>query len=292
MIDLTPLDVRNKRGDFRRAMRGYEPDEVNTFLELVAERLENLVRENLQLRERTENLASQVDTQAGREKAVQEALVTAQELRADIRTAAEREAELTLSEARSAAKRILTEAEGEAKNKARDIEERIEQGKDALEDLERTRLRFLKNFRQLLQRELDVVEMEVSRIPEKEDSPIDLDLGARRREQQRASEARAAQEQATKVDTTEPSAVHEEEPRTSEPVSASSAPDPTDQAVADLEAMREALATAATDIGRLAPESEAEQAVGDAEASEDHELFALPDIPSGGEGRREDPRRG
>ena len=39
MIDLTPLDVRSKRGDFRRILRGYEPQEVDTFLELVAERL-------------------------------------------------------------------------------------------------------------------------------------------------------------------------------------------------------------------------------------------------------------
>ena len=47
MIDLTPLDVRNKRGDFKRAMRGYEPHEVDLFLEMVADRLEALVRENL-----------------------------------------------------------------------------------------------------------------------------------------------------------------------------------------------------------------------------------------------------
>jgi len=282
MIDLTPLDVRNKRGDFRRAIRGYEPDEVNTFLELVAERLEHLVRENLQLRERTENLASQVDTQAGREKAVQEALVTAQELRADIRTAAEREAELTLSEARAAAKRILTEAEAEAKNKTKDVEQRIEQGRDALEDLERSRLRFLKNFRQLLQRELDVIEMEVSRIAEREDAPIDLDLGGRRRR----DESPAAEER------TESTSVQEGSTAASELEAADAAADSMNRAVADLEAMREALATAATDIGRLAPETDVEPPSGDGTAPDDRELFALPDIPTGGDERREDPRRG
>ena len=56
MIDLTPLDVRNKRGDFKRLMRGYDPQEVDIFLELVAERLEGLVRENLQLKDRTATL--------------------------------------------------------------------------------------------------------------------------------------------------------------------------------------------------------------------------------------------
>ena len=49
MIDLTPLDVRNKRGDFKRLMRGYDPQEVDVFLEMTADRLEVLVRENLQL---------------------------------------------------------------------------------------------------------------------------------------------------------------------------------------------------------------------------------------------------
>ena len=29
MIDLTPLDVRNKRGDFRKSMRGYEVQDVD-----------------------------------------------------------------------------------------------------------------------------------------------------------------------------------------------------------------------------------------------------------------------
>ena len=45
MIDLTPLDVRKKRGDFGKRLRGYDPQEVDTFLELVAERMEVLVQE-------------------------------------------------------------------------------------------------------------------------------------------------------------------------------------------------------------------------------------------------------
>ena len=52
MIDLTPLDVRKKKGDFSRALRGYETAMVDEFLELAAERMEELVRENASLRER------------------------------------------------------------------------------------------------------------------------------------------------------------------------------------------------------------------------------------------------
>jgi len=180
MIDLTPLDVRNKRGDFDKNLRGYDPQEVDTFLELVAERLEELVMENLQLRERTEGLQKQVDSQSGREKAVQEALVTAQELRSEMKNQAQREAELILGEARTEARRLVAEAEAEVRTLLRDAEGRLEDGRQALEELERRRMRFLKAFRQLLERELDVCEVEEDREP-LEIKAIDLDLGGGRR---------------------------------------------------------------------------------------------------------------
>ena len=112
MIDLTPLDVRNKRGDFKKKLGGgYDPQEVDTFLELVADRLEDLVRQAMLDRERLSALEKQVSSQSGRERAVQEALVTAQELRADIKGSAQREAELILAEAQAEARRQLAEAE-------------------------------------------------------------------------------------------------------------------------------------------------------------------------------------
>lgn len=175
MIDLTPLDVRNKRGDFKKNLRGYDAQEVDTFLELAAERLEQLVMENLRLRERTDALQSQVESQSGREKAVQEALVTAQELRSEMRGQAERESEIILAEARAEARRIATEAETQARTLLRDAERRLEEGTSGLEELERRRKRFLRSYRQLLEREMDVVLVEEERAP-LEETPIELDL--------------------------------------------------------------------------------------------------------------------
>lgn len=149
MIDLTPLDVRNKRGDFRKALRGYDPEEVDVFLELVADRLEAVVRDNIQMRERTEQLQEQVNSSTGRERAVQEALVTAQELREDIRGQAQREAELIIQEAQAQARQRI--AEGERK---------LEALNDAMVEVERRRLRFLKGFRQFLERELDGIDVQ------------------------------------------------------------------------------------------------------------------------------------
>ena len=94
MIDLTPLEVRKKKGDFRRIMRGYDPALVDDFLDLVADRLEELVRENLMLNERAGKQDHQVGEYRDREKALTEALVSAQQMREEIRKQSAREAEV------------------------------------------------------------------------------------------------------------------------------------------------------------------------------------------------------
>lgn len=189
MIDLTPLDVRNKRGDFKKIMRGYDPEQVDVFLEIVADRLEVLVRETLHLRERTQALEEQVSQQSERERAVQDALVSAQGLRADIEAQSQREAEHILREAQGEAKqllanaeaevrRMLLEADEEVRNRLRGIERRVDQASTSLEELERGRIRFLKEFASLLDREREVVRVELDRTPFDERA-IDMDLGGR-----------------------------------------------------------------------------------------------------------------
>jgi DivIVA domain-containing protein len=184
MIDLTPLDVRKKRGDFRRGLRGYDPEEVDTFMDLVADRFEELVRENLSLSEKAESLEAQLQALASRESAVQEALVTAQKLREDVqdqslrdaerlREEAIREAGLQKAEAESEIARRLGEVETEIARRLGEAEGLIRERQHALEDLERSRQKFLKSFRGLLERELDGVEVEEARRP-LEDTPLDL----------------------------------------------------------------------------------------------------------------------
>lgn len=160
MIDLTPLDVRKKKGDFAKTMRGYDPQEVDHFLELVAERLEELVRETMTLRERVEGLEVRVRDQDGREKAVQEALVTAQALREEMKEQAKREAELVRREAEGAAQLIRDR-----------VERFIEERRGELRTLSRARARFLAAFRTLLERQMDVLWAEEASPP-----PLDVDL--------------------------------------------------------------------------------------------------------------------
>ena len=154
MIDLTPLDVRKKRGDFGKGLRGYDPQEVDTFLELVAERMEVLVKENLAFRGTIDELGKKVGIQEGREQAIQDALVTAQELRQDVKKQARREAKLLEREAQGRIKAMIAESE-----------KLLADHRTALKELERQRERFLKAFRTLLEREMDTVEVEFGRAP-------------------------------------------------------------------------------------------------------------------------------
>lgn len=155
MIDLTPLDVRKKKGDFARAMRGYDPARVDEFLELAAERMEELVRENASLAARLEGLSASVGEYRDRERALNEALVSAQQLREEMRGQAEREAELVLREARAQGERIVEEAKRQVLTAA-----------EALRRVQGQRTRFLRLFRALVERQMGEIEEEEGRFRE------------------------------------------------------------------------------------------------------------------------------
>lgn len=108
---LTPLDIRSQ--EFTRALRGYDRNQVNEFKLAISEELERLLRDRAQYEERLRGLQEQLRTFRDRERAMNEALVAAQELRVDSRAQAEREAELMLREARMEAERILERARQE-----------------------------------------------------------------------------------------------------------------------------------------------------------------------------------
>lgn len=109
MIDetfhLTPLDVR--RYEFGRSLRGYDPERVDQFREQVADELERLGRINTDLEAKARGFHDQLKTFRERDKALNEALVSAQQLRSEMKDQAERESELILREARAEAARII-----------------------------------------------------------------------------------------------------------------------------------------------------------------------------------------
>lgn len=102
---LTPLDVR--RFDFRTALRGYEREHVDQFREQVATELERLGRLNSELDTRARTFGEQLKNFKERDAAINEALISAQQLRSQMKEQAEKESELILREARAEAARII-----------------------------------------------------------------------------------------------------------------------------------------------------------------------------------------
>lgn len=152
MIDLTPLDVRKKKGDFRRVMRGYDPEAVDNFLDEVASRMDTLVLENKELQGRAGSMGDAIAEYRERERAMNEALVSAQQLREGMREQAQREADLALREARAEGERIIADAKRQ-----------VTLALEALRRIQAQRVRFLRLFRALVERQLTEIEQEEER---------------------------------------------------------------------------------------------------------------------------------
>jgi DivIVA domain-containing protein len=138
---LTPLDIR--RQEFRRSLRGYEPTGVEDFRARVAEELERVIRERAVLEERVSALTEQLRVFREREKAMNEALVAAQQLREETRAAAEREAQVIVREAQNEASRVVDAA----RNDEVAIQARASEA-------ERQFMGYVGGFRALLERQL------------------------------------------------------------------------------------------------------------------------------------------
>ena len=105
---ITPSDIENKQ--FSRTKKGYSPDEVDDFLDLVILDMEKLIRENKQLKAELGKAHVQVDKHMNTETTVYETLEAAKSLMNDIAASAERRAEILLKNAEMEANIITKDA--------------------------------------------------------------------------------------------------------------------------------------------------------------------------------------
>ena len=142
---LTPLDVR--RYDFGRTLRGYDPERVEQFRQQVAEELERLTRQTQELEAKAKGFHEQLRAFRERDKALNDALVSAQQLRAEIREQADREAQLLMREARAQVEKDVEGIRAEAR--------RLE---DEIQGLVRARRTYLSQLRTMVERQLAEIE--------------------------------------------------------------------------------------------------------------------------------------
>jgi DivIVA domain-containing protein len=142
---LTPLDIR--RYDFGSALRGYDKTRVDQFREQVANEVERLVRQAQELEAKARGFHEQLRAFRERDKAINEALISAQQLRAEVREQADREAQLILREARAESERMLS-----------DQKQQMVRVEADLEVLVRQRRAYLAQLRAMIERQLAEVE--------------------------------------------------------------------------------------------------------------------------------------
>lgn len=142
---LTPIDIR--RYDFGTALRGYDKARVDLFRDQVAAEVERLIRLNQDLDQRTKGLVEQLRAFRERDKALNDALVSAQQLRSEIREQADREAQLLMREARAQVERDVESIRAEAR--------RLE---DEIQGLVKSRRVYLSQLRSVVERQLAEIE--------------------------------------------------------------------------------------------------------------------------------------
>jgi cell division initiation protein len=118
-VKITPIDIQQMV--FQVKLRGYDREEVNRFLEEIAQTVEYLNRDNTALRERIYSLEQQVTDLKRTETTLSSTLVSAQSLAEDVKRSAQRDAELIVKEAELKAGELFRQARVELGNTQRDL---------------------------------------------------------------------------------------------------------------------------------------------------------------------------
>jgi cell division initiation protein len=146
MAKLTPLDIR--RQEFKKAIRGYDVEEVRVFLEMLADQFEEMINENTEMRERLINLEAKVEEYVKNEENLNEILEQTRKLQENTLETLKQKEENIIKEAELKAVEILERARAEARQ-VREEMQRLQEKKDA----------FVQRLKYLLQSYIDLIQM-------------------------------------------------------------------------------------------------------------------------------------
>lgn len=160
-MPIRPIDIRRK--EFRNGFRGYDANQVDDFLDTVADEFERNYNENQRMREETNSLRERLQQFEDLEGSIRAALVHAEQAANDLRRSANREAEDVRQSARREAEFTIRDAQNRSHQMLADSAARIERVQDSYEALQDAKKTFANDFRHLLKTYLDMMEnMEVS----------------------------------------------------------------------------------------------------------------------------------
>ncbi|KJS19174.1 MAG: hypothetical protein VR72_19320 [Clostridiaceae bacterium BRH_c20a] len=127
---LTPLDIHNK--EFKKALRGYDADEVDEFLDEVIKDYENLYKENLNLKDQADNYQESIARYRDLEDTLHNTMILAQQTSEEVKKNADKEADLIIRNARQKAEDIINVAKEdifELKGEYKELQKNVQQFK-------------------------------------------------------------------------------------------------------------------------------------------------------------------
>lgn len=145
-MKITPLEI--KKQNFKIKVRGFDPTEVESFLEMVADEYENAVNEKNKLYEEAIRLRTQLLDYQQVEKTLQETLMNAQDTASQSKENSKREAMIMVREAELKAERILDEAR-----------EKLDKMRNELSILRSQKESFARRLRHLLESQVELVKV-------------------------------------------------------------------------------------------------------------------------------------
>jgi cell division initiation protein len=128
-MKISPIEIRQQ--EFTKKMRGYDPDEVQSFLETLADEIQKLNEDNESLTSEVESLTEQINEYKKIEKNLQDTLLNAQESSAKSMEATKKQASLMIREAELKASQIIEKAR-ESTNDIRNAVVNLREEKDLI----------------------------------------------------------------------------------------------------------------------------------------------------------------
>ncbi|HUT84256.1 MAG TPA: DivIVA domain-containing protein [Thermodesulfobacteriota bacterium] len=147
-MKITPVDIEQQQ--FRVKFRGFDMAEVDAFLDVVAEEMDALIRENISLKEEIKKHRETEEDIRSKEKVINDTMVSCQKIAADLKANAEKEAVLVVAQARVEADRIIAEAH-----------QRLAQVRQELLDLRKRKIQFEAALRSMVESHLKMLDLEM-----------------------------------------------------------------------------------------------------------------------------------
>src|SRR5215212_6065014 len=147
-MPIRPIDVRRK--EFKSGFRGYDANQVDDFLDAVADEFERNYTENQRMREEVSSLRDRLQQFENLEGSIRDAHAHAEQASNDLRRAASREAEGIKQSAQREADFTIREAQSRSHQMLADSSARIERVQDSYDALQEAKRSFANDFRHLL----------------------------------------------------------------------------------------------------------------------------------------------